>query len=321
MKNLLTLLLVAFVATLSFAQIEDIPFDDLPPTPEDGKCYAKCKMPDRYETITIQKLKKAGKTSVSIAKPQYTTATEQIVIKEASVKYIYKPAVYQTIEKQILVKEGYCTKKVTPAKYNYETTNKTLVKAESGRWVRKKKDPGCFSANPEDCFIMCWEKTPAEYSYDSKKTLIEAESETVVEVPAVYKTIKVQVIKTPARTEEIIIPAVRKTFTRQVRVNSECLGEVVNSTPDQYTTVEEKRLVSSGGYTEWVEILCAAKTSDAVVSQVQKALKVKGYKVGTVDGIMGVQTRAMLVQYQKDNGLPLSNLNIKTLKSLGVDAN
>ena len=75
MKNLLTLLLVAFIATLSFAQNEDIPFDDLPPAPEDGKCYAKCKMPDRYETIKVQKLKKAGKTTVSTAKPEYRTLT------------------------------------------------------------------------------------------------------------------------------------------------------------------------------------------------------------------------------------------------------
>ena len=148
MKNLLSLLFVAFFATVTFAQNEDIPFDDLPPAPEDGKCFAKCKMPDRYETITIQKLKKAGKTTVSAAKPQYRTETETIVIKEASVKYINKPAVYETIEKQILVKEGYCTKKIIPAQYSYESTNKTLVKGEGGRWVRKKKDPNCLSANP-----------------------------------------------------------------------------------------------------------------------------------------------------------------------------
>lgn len=321
MKNLLTLLLIAFIATLSFAQNEDIPFDDLPPAPEDGKCYAKCKMPDRYETIKVQKLRKAGKTTVAVAKPEYRTVTETIVVKEASVKYIYKPAVYETVEKEVLVKEGYCTKKVIPAKYDYKSTNKTLVKPEGGRWVRKKKDPGCLSANPEDCFIMCWEVTPAEYTYDTEKTLIESEREEVVEVPAVYKTIKVQVIKEPARTEQVTIPAVTKTITKQVRVNSDCVGEVITSTPDQYDFVEEKRLVSSGGYTEWVEILCAAKTSDKVVSDVQRALNAKGYNVGKVDGIMGIQTRSMLVKYQKDNSLPQGNLNIETLNALGVDAN
>lgn len=321
MKNLLTLLLVAFIATATFAQNEDIPFDDLPPAPEDGKCYAKCKMPDRYETVQIQKLKKAGTTSITMAKPEYQTVTETIVIKEASVKYIYKPAVYETIEKQVLAKEGYCIKKVIPAQYSYESTNKTLVQPEGGRWVRKKKDPNCLSANPEDCFVMCWEVTPAQYSYDSKKTLISPEREEVEEIPATYKTIKVQVIKEPARTETVVIPEVTKTITKQVRVNSDCMGEVITGTPDQYTTVTEKRLVSTGGYTEWVEILCAANTSDAVVRQVQQALKDKGYSVGTVDGVMGIKTRSMLMQYQKDNGLPQGNLNIETLKALGVSSN
>jgi hypothetical protein len=322
MKNLLSLLLLlTFTATVTFAQNEDIPFDDLPPAPEDGKCYAKCKMPDRYETVTIQKLKKAGKTTVSAAKPQYRTETETIVIKEASVKYINVPAVYETVEKQILVKEGYCTRKVIPAQYSYESTNKTLVQPEGGRWVRKKKDPNCLSANPEDCFVMCWEVTPAQYSYDTQKTLVSSESEDVTEIPATYTTLKVRVVKTPATTRTVNIPEVTKTITKKVRVNTECLGDVINSTPDQYTTVTEKRLVSTGGYTEWVEILCAANTSDAVVRQVQTALKDKGYSVGSADGVMGIKTRSMLIQYQKDNGLPQGNLNIETLKSLGVNAN
>ena len=149
-------------------------------------------------------------------------------------------------------------------------------------------------------------------------SIVSSASEDVVEVPATYKTIKVKVIKEPARTETIIIPEVTKTFTKQVRIGSDCLGDVVNSTPDQYTTVTEKRLVSTGGYTDWVEILCAADTSDEVIRQVQKALKVKGYSVGSADGIMGIKTRSMLMQYQKDNGLPQGNLNIETLRALGV---
>lgn len=104
-------------------------------------------------------------------------------------------------------------------------------------------------------------------------------------------------------------------------MNSDCVGEVINSTADQYDIVEEKRLVSSGGYTEWVEILCAAKTSDSVVRNVQKALNAKGYNVGSVDGILGIQTRSMLVKYQKENGLPMGNLNIETLNALGVSSN
>jgi hypothetical protein len=33
---------------------------------------------------------------------------------------------------------------------------------------------------------------------------------------------------------------------------------------------------------------------------------------------MGTRTKAALVQFQKDKGLPTGNLNIDTLKALGV---
>lgn len=315
-------LLFLFVAQMAFAQVTgDVPFEDLPPNPGDGKCYAKCKVPDRYETVQVQKIVKAGTSKTAMDKPVYETSTERVMVKEASFKYVFKPAVYETADKQILVKAGYCTRKVTPAKYTYTQTNKRLVADAGGRWVRKKKAPNCFSENPEDCFIMCWEETPAQYAYDTDKVLVEAEKEEVTQVPAQYKTIKIRVVKTPATYEKVEIPAVYKNFTTRVLVNSNCLETRTTTTDAKYKTVSEKRLVSSGGYTDWVEILCEAKTTNSVLREVQNKLNAKGYAVGSADGIMGIRTRAQLEKYQKDNNLPVGNLNIETLKSLGVDAN
>lgn len=315
--HFLTICLVLLAVNLS-AQQNDIPFDDLPPNPEDGKCYAKCKVPDEYATVEIQKLKKAGTAKLIKAKPEYRTETERVVIKEATFKYVSKPATYETVEKQVLVKAGYCTREVIPAKYTYKQTNKRLVAEATGKWVRKKKAPNCFSENPDDCYIMCWEKVPAQYAYDSERILVEDQKEIIKEVDPVYKTMKVQVIKTPATYERVEIPAVYKTIKKQVLVNSDCLEDKYETTPDQYTTVKEKRLVSSGGYTGWVEILCEAKTTNSVIKEVQERLNAEGYNVGAVDGIMGTRTRTMLEKYQNDKNLPVGNLNIETLKSLGI---
>lgn len=30
---------------------------------------------------------------------------------------------------------------------------------KSGQWVRKKKSPNCYSQNPDDCYIACYEET------------------------------------------------------------------------------------------------------------------------------------------------------------------
>ena len=178
----------------------------------------------------------------------------------------------------------------------------------------------CFSKNPEDCFILCWEETPAQYSSNTERTLVSEEQTVTEQVPAEYTTVSVRVIDQPATTKRIEIPAKYKTITKRVLVNSDCVEDKLVSTPDQYTSVTEKRLISTGGYTGWVEILCAANTTDSVVRDVQKALNAKGYSVGAADGIMGVKTRAMLEKYQQDNNLPKGNLNIETLKALGVNA-
>ena len=162
-QNYLLLLVFSLLSMSVYAQQGNVPFDDLPPAPEDGKCYAKCKVPDTYETVQIQKLKKAGTTKFVKAKAEYTTVSERIMIKEASYKYVVKAATYKTVDKRVMVKAGYCTRKISPAKYTYKQTGKRLIEGESGKWVRKKKGPACFSENPEDCYIMCWEKTPAKY--------------------------------------------------------------------------------------------------------------------------------------------------------------
>ena len=37
--------------------------------------------------------------------------------------------------------------------------------------------------------------------------------------------------------------------------------------------------------------------------------------------VMGPQTKAALAKFQKDKGLPVGNLNMETMKALGVSAN
>ena len=46
----------------------------------------------------------------------------------------------------------------------------------------------------------------------------------------------------------------------------------------------------------------------------------KDYNVGPAgtDNILGKDTRAALLKYQKDNNLPQGNLNVETMKHLGT---
>jgi len=308
---------LVFTATLS-AQEVDIPFSDLPPTQEFGKCYAKCKAADVYETVSQQVLVKEASTTLKKVAAAYASGTETVLVKEGRTDYKVIPATYTSVTERVMIQPEQRRIRTIPAKYRTETRS-VLVSEARGQWVKKKKDPNCFSDNPEDCYIACYEEVPAKYRNEKYQVLDRAASTTEEIIPAKYQTITKRVIKEPARVVEVPVDAVYKKIKTKTLTSPEAVSEV--TIPAVYKTVSERRLVKKGGYSVWTEILCADKTSNSTVRNVQRALKDKGYNVGAVDGVMGVQTQTALKQFQTDNGLPIGNFNIETLKALGIKYN
>ncbi|GLR18310.1 peptidoglycan-binding domain-containing protein [Portibacter lacus] len=78
--------------------------------------------------------------------------------------------------------------------------------------------------------------------------------------------------------------------------------------------------VIAGGYTEWQEVVCEEDITPTLVAELRKKLYLKGYgqqselKEGSVDSNL----KAALVNYQKNNGLPIGSFDIKTLASLDL---
>ena len=71
--------------------------------------------------------------------------------------------------------------------------------------------------------------------------------------------------------------------------------------------------------TEWREVVCSADVTSTMVRSVQNALRTLGYDPGVADNQMGPMTKAALVKFQKDKGLPVGQLDIETLEALGID--
>jgi peptidoglycan hydrolase-like protein with peptidoglycan-binding domain len=62
-----------------------------------------------------------------------------------------------------------------------------------------------------------------------------------------------------------------------------------------------------------------AQLSSAQITQVQQALKAKGYDPGSTDGVMGTQTQEALRKFQQANGLqPTGTVDSRTAKALGI---
>jgi peptidoglycan hydrolase-like protein with peptidoglycan-binding domain len=80
--------------------------------------------------------------------------------------------------------------------------------------------------------------------------------------------------------------------------------------------------VKKGGFSEWREAICCGGGIETNhIRQLQHALKVRGYYEGPADNVFGAKTKEALIRYQKNKGLPIGNLDMDTMKSLGLGFN
>jgi hypothetical protein len=169
---------------------------DLPPGAEPGKCYAKCIMPDVYETKEEQILVKEKSFQMEIIPAEFKEVYDTIVIKPASKKIIEVPAEYEIVEERVKVADA--------------TT----------KWVKGKADANCLSANPDDCRVLCLVEVPAQYKTVTKRVIKSPTSTKEIIIPAEYKVVKKNVMVKAASTRQIEIPAEYKAVTKNVLVKS-----------------------------------------------------------------------------------------------------
>ncbi len=288
---------------------------DLPTNAQPGKCYAKCLIADQYETVTEQVLLKEASSRIEIVPAVYQTAEEQILVKEAYKVLEIVPAQFTTVTEELLVKEASSRLQYVPP--TYETvTEQILVQPATTKWTKGRADANCLSQNPEDCKVWCLTEIPAQYKTVTRQVLKSPATTTEAPIPAQYKTITKAVVQSPASTQEREVPAEYRNVTKQVLASPATTNEV--EIPAEYSTVTTRKLVKEGGFTEWVEVVCGADMTPATVSAIQQALRSRGYNPGPIDNVMGAQTKTALTKFQKDNGLPIGQVNMETMRALGL---
>jgi hypothetical protein len=145
---------------------------------------------------------------------------------------------------------------------------------------------------------------------DSEASIRETDS------PAVYKTVKRQVIDQEASVREVMIPAV----TRKVRVPVVTQEAKVenDSVPAQYGSVTNTVKVADASV-EWRSILCETNATPAKIREIQDALRTAGFNPGESNGVVGQSTLSAFNSYSRAKGLPVDQyFNIATVRSLGV---
>ena len=151
----------------------------------------------------------------------------------------------------ILKKEGRTDLNINPATFGSSSRTFETYPKTSG-W--EYKETACDSPNKEDCVVACFVEYPAQFRDVSYTTLANDAGTSnipVSEVPTVYKK---RVIKTPARMDEVEIPAEYTTIKRQVVANPATTKSV--TVPAKMQTVTRTVLAKKGGITTWEEVDC-----------------------------------------------------------------
>jgi len=146
---------------------------------------------------------------------EYETRTRRVLVKEASEKITIVPAEFETVEERVEIKEASTEVVDVPAVYRTETES-VLVEPSRNVWQH------CGLVERTDATageIMCLVKVPERYETLTKTVLDKPAATKTVSIPAVFKTIKIEKLVTPAKEVREEVPAEYETVSRRVKIS------------------------------------------------------------------------------------------------------
>lgn len=287
--------------------------DMLPPNAQPGQCFTRVWLPPQYKTVSEKRLVQEAGERLEVIPAKFGNVTKKILVQEASTKLITVPATYKTVTERVLVRPARTvTEQIPPV---YETVSERIMdKAAHTTW--KKGSGPIQKIDSSTGEIMCLVEIPATYKTISKKVLKTPASTRSREIPAEYRTVQKKVVDRRATTKTIEIPAKYSTVTVTEEVTPASTRSI--AIPEKYTTVTRQEVVTEGKM-DWREILCETNATPQHVTSIQRALMKAGYNPGSVDGRIGPGTLRAVSAYQRAKGLPVGNLDMQTIKSLGLN--
>ncbi|MBK8625860.1 MAG: OmpA family protein [Saprospiraceae bacterium] len=246
MKNVLSMIFGIFAIGFASAQ------DGLPANPKPGSCYVRCITSDEFKTVEERIMVKPEYTKLEVVPATYKTVEERVLIKEATKKMIYVAAVYETVDVPYVQKQSRTDLSITPATFSPATEVREIYPATSGWEYTSLAD--CKSPNPGDCQVLCYVEKPAASSTTNVQRLASAATTVNNMVPEIGATYKKQVIKTPARMDEVEIPAEYTTIKKQV-IDVPASTKTI-TVPAEYVTITKTEIAKKGGITTYSEIDC-----------------------------------------------------------------
>ncbi len=86
--------------------------------------------------------------------------------------------------------------------------------------------------------------------------------------------------------------------------------------------IKHQVLTKKGGYREWKEVICTNQVTDKVYAQIRNSLTQNGYykeeAESSKNNSFPPELKSALIAFQKENQLPIGELDHETLDALGV---
>ncbi len=187
---------------------------------------------DRIDATNTLPDAKPGECFAKVIVPaEYSTKSEEVMVKPESEQVEIVAAIFDTAEKSIVAKEGYTKIKVIPAKFREEFEEVEISKASTS-WVTglKKGIPASpallagaktngidiTSASVGACYQEYY--IPAKYEQTEKDVLVKEESEEIKVAAAQFEEAEETVVVTQASKKKVYKPAEYEVVEEKIEI-------------------------------------------------------------------------------------------------------
>ncbi|RXJ69471.1 hypothetical protein CS022_23815 [Veronia nyctiphanis] len=200
---------VAAINTQSQTQENAVKNDEelLPPNASAGECYARIWVEPKYKQVEKQVLVKSESESLETIPASYQTVQEKILISPAASKIVPTAARYETRSEKVLVSDATRSWHVEPRSSAAPASDGVIATA-------KKYGIDIDNAKPNVCYHEHY--LAPKFENVNEQVLVSDASETIVPIPASYRTVEKQILVKEASSRVETVPAVYETVGEQV---------------------------------------------------------------------------------------------------------
>lgn len=279
-----------------------------------GECYGELIYPAEVQQSDQRVMTRSGFSEIEIIPAKYEWVEKQVVVREAETQLELVPATYKTIDERVLVEPKRTINKYIPATFRTEE-REILVKAATSQWVDGEANVKNQVATNMSGDVICLIESPAQYETVSVQVLDQAARTETRTIPAVYETVERTVVDVAAHTRSVSIPV--EYATMKVRQLLEAERTERRSVDPQYTMIS-REIESSAAYTQWERVFCQDSIAPALAFEIEQRLNAEGFNPGAIDGTIDADAKQAIENYQIDNGMAKGGITPLMLESLGI---